>query len=234
MKRTTSWVWALLLGVTLSLGLAACGTPQISFEPPQPTQEQSEPDRDAESSRESGLLQDSALPEGTQSIEDAQERITPDEEGYALGYLGDVLRTEFFDMRVDSARTCMEFDGVVPDAGKKLLVAEITLYNYTDYTQPMFNTDFEIWWDEQEGEAYEDAWDFPVYGVDEETGEYYNLSDQQLPVEWEFPIHETRTGTLLYQVPEGSSTYSVAFMEYFEDGTTGNLYEVRFSAPMAQ
>ena len=50
-------------------------------------------------------------------------------------------------------------------------------------------------------------------------------------MEWEFSIHDTRTGTLLYSVPEGSSTYSVAFMEYYEDGTTGSLYEVRFSAP---
>lgn len=210
---------ALSLLCAVLLSLSACTSsfePLFNFDPP-PQDSEAEP---------SPLQQ---TPADTAQPTDPEAVITPDGEGYAMGYMGDTLRTNFFDMRVDSAYTCREFDGVTPEEGEKLLVAQITLHNYTDYTQPMFNTDFEIWWDEETQEELEDAWAFPLYR--EEDGEYYNLSEQQLPVEWEFAIHDTRTGTLLYSVPEDSSTYSIAFMEYYEDGSTGSLYEVRFSAP---
>lgn len=168
--------------------------------------------------------------------ETEEQLIYPDEENYAMGYLGDTLRTSFFDMTVDSAYTCREFDGITAEDGYKLLVAEITLYNYTDVTQPMFFTDFEIWWDDQEGEGAAD-YDFPLYIEEEQpdgSSEFYNVSGLQLPIEYDLSIHETRTGTLLYQVPEASKTFSIAFTEYFSDDSVGALFEVRFSAPMRE
>lgn len=167
--------------------------------------------------------------------------IYPDENDEAFGYLGDTLRTSFFDMRVDSAYTCYEFDGVVPDEGCKLLVAEITLYNYTSYTQPMFFSDFEIWWDGDD--SSEENWGYeeyvkhlPLFEEEElEDGyEYYVVSDQQLPTEYDLDIRGTEQGVLLYQVPEESNTYSMIFQEYFSDDTEGALFEVRFSAPLAE
>ena len=122
----------------LLLALSACTgsfEPPISFDPPDPSESQA-------SQAENPAVE----------TMDPAEVITPDADGYAMGYLGDTLRTDFFDMRVDSAYTCYEFDGVVPQEGYKLLVAQVTLYNYTNFTQPMFNTDFEVWWDAQEGE----------------------------------------------------------------------------------
>lgn len=217
MKRiVTCLLAALLLALT---GCTGSFEPPISLDPP--ALEESQP------------ASESPAPDSS----DSPALTTPDSEGYAIGYLGETLRTQFFDIRVDEAYTCYEFDGVTPEAGQKLLVAEVTLYNYTNYTQPMFNTDFEIWWDPQEGESSEDAWAFPLYGergLEDGSTERYNLSEQQLPIEWEFPIREERTGILLYQVPEGSSTFSVAFLEYYSDGSTGDLYEIRFSAPLAQ
>ena len=217
MKRiVTCLLAALLLALT---GCTGSFEPPISLDPP--ALEESQP------------ASESPAPDSS----DSPALTTPDSEGYAMGYLGETLRTQFFDIRVDEAYTCYEFDGVTPEVGQKLLVAEVTLYNYTNYTQPMFNTDFEIWWDPQEGESSEDAWAFPLYGergLEDGSTERYNLSEQQLPIEWEFPIREERTGILLYQVPEGSSTFSVAFLEYYSDGSTGDLYEIRFSAPLAE
>ena len=220
MKRIVTCLLAAML-----LSLAGCTgsfEPPFNFDPPEeaPAGSEAQPD-----------------PERTEGPDESDAVVTPDDEGYAIGYLGETLRTQFFDIRVDEAYTCYEFDGVTPEAGQKLLVAEVTLYNYTNYTQPMFNTDFEIWWDPQEGETSEDAWAFPLYGergLEDGSTERYNLSEQQLPIEWEFPIREERTGILLYQVPESSSTFSVAFLEYYSDGSTGDLYEIRFSAPLAE
>ena len=49
------------------------------------------------------------------------ELIYPNDDGYALGYVGDTLRTSFFDMTVKDPYTCAEYDGLTPDEGYKFL-----------------------------------------------------------------------------------------------------------------
>ena len=55
--------------------------------------------------------------------------VTADDDGYAEGRIGDVMRTYFFDYTVNSAYTCKEFEGYTPAEGNKLLVAELTVKN---------------------------------------------------------------------------------------------------------
>lgn len=158
--------------------------------------------------------------------------ILPDEDGVAVGYEGDTLRTAFFDMTIDNPRTCEEFDGLTPTEGYKFLAADLTLYNYTDHTQPMFDTDFEIVWDLDD----DDAWAWPecdeVMGDDGES-DYLVRSEQQIPVSFKLGIHKTQTGVLLYQVPEDTQDYFITFYEVFDDGTDegeyGDAFYVRFS-----
>lgn len=158
--------------------------------------------------------------------------ILPNEDGFAMGYAGDTLRTAFFDMTVDNLRTCEEFDGLAPSEGYKFLVAELTLYNHTDDTQPMFDSDFEVIWDLDD----DDAWAWPDCDeVMNEDGEidYMVRSAQQIPMSYDLGIHKTQTGVLLYQVPVDSKDYLIAFYEVYEDGTEegtyGNSFYVRFS-----
>ena len=54
--------------------------------------------------------------------------VTADDDGYAEGRIGDVMRTYFFDYTVNSAYTCKEFEGYTPAEGNKLLVAETSVY----------------------------------------------------------------------------------------------------------
>ena len=158
--------------------------------------------------------------------------ILPDEDGLAVGYEGDTLRTAFFDMTIENPRTCEEFDGLTPTEGYKFLAADLTLYNYTDHTQPMFDTDFEIVWDLDD----DDAWAWPecdeVMGDDGES-DYLVRSEQQIPVSFNLGIHKTQTGVLLYQVPEDTQDYFITFYEVFDDGTDegeyGDAFYVRFS-----
>lgn len=166
--------------------------------------------------------------------------IYPDDNNEAYGYMGDTLRTSFFDLRLNDAYTCREYGGVTADEGNKLLVAEITLYNYTDYTQPMYFYDFELYWDGEEITTWteeEYVRHLPVFREEVQSdgsSEYYSRSDLQLPAEYDLSIRETREGILLYQVPEESKTYSIIFQEYFSDDTEGALFEVRFSAPLTE
>ena len=159
--------------------------------------------------------------------------IRPDEDGIAVGRIGDTLRTAFFDMTVTAAYTCGEFDGLTPTEGYKFLVAELTLYNYTDESQPIFDTDFEVMWDLDD----DDAWAWPecdeVMNEDGEV-EYFTKSDRQLPIEYSLVIDTTYTGLLLYQVPQDTTEYYIDFYEAFDNGTEegewGDAFFVEFSA----
>ena len=163
------------------------------------------------------------------------ELIYPNDDGYALGYVGDTLRTSFFDMTVKDPYTCAEYDGLTPDEGYKFLVADITIYNHTNSTQPMYDTDFEVMWEQDD----DDAWAWPecdeTQGADGETL-YSTRSDKQIPVEFDLGIHKTEEGVLLYQVPEDSKDYFIAYYEVFEasqeggDPEYGDSFYVRFSA----
>lgn len=166
-----------------------------------------------------------------------QDLITPDEDGVAIGYADETLRTAFFDMKIEDPELCAEFDGLTPEAGYKFLTANITLYNYTDNSQPMFDTDFSVLWEVGEGEDATFDGDYPVYEeIMDENGEltFTTKSDKQMPEEFSLGIHETRTELLLYQVPEGIQDFYIVFEENFDDGTEegryGDIFYVRFSA----
>lgn len=168
---------------------------------------------------------------GEGSREDGGEGYAVD--GYAEGFLGETMHTYWFDFTIDSAYTCTEFDGLTPDEGYKFLVAEITLHNTTRSTQPMYFWDFQLQWDAQPGEDEDQAFGYPLYEeIQNEDGEsdFISVSDLQLPTFYDLGINETRTGTLLYMVPEGAKDYSISFQEIFEDDTEGDLFFIWFNA----
>ena len=181
---------------------------------------------------ENGL---SLRPGGSGSPEDDVDVVTPDEEGVAVGYEGDTLRTKFFDMKVENPKTSTEFDGLTPEEGYKFLAVDLTLYNYTSSSVPMYDTDFEVVWDLDD----DDAWAWPECDeiMDENGEEQYTVrSEQQIPVEFSLGIHKMVTGVLLYQVPEDSTDFIIDFYEIFEPETEGgdpeygDAFYVMFSA----
>lgn len=180
---------------------------------------------------EGGLSLDLRSGSGGGSEEDGG-CILPNEDGIALGYAGDTLRTAFFDMTINNPYTCAEFDGLTPAEGYKFLVAELVLYNYTDNSQPIFDYDFEVVWNLDD----EDAWAWPECDeIMDENGEvdYAPKSGKQIPVYSTLGIHKSSTGLLLYQVPEDTTDYYIDFYEVFDDGTEegqmGDAFYVRFS-----
>lgn len=219
----------LLLALMMVLSLAACGKGGLSLDPDSKNSAPVSDDKDNDKDYAFGKDKDDK-DDNKGGGEDGL--IYPDEDGLALGYAGDTLRTAFFDMTINDPYTCDEFDGLIPEEGYKFLVAELTLYNYTDDSQPMFDTDFEVVWDLDD----DDAWAWPEYDtVTDENGEpeYFIRSDKQLPTEYTLGIHKTITGILLYQVPVDSKDYYIDFYELYDDGTDegryGDSFYVRFS-----
>ncbi len=147
--------------------------------------------------------------------------VTADDDGYAEGRIGDVMKTYFFNYTVNSAYTCNEYEGYTPSEGNKLLVAELTIKNTDRSTVTMYDTDFQIQWGDDDND---DAFDAPIT--------YYGntVSDDQLPEEYDLSVNEERTGLLVFEVPEDSKDYSISYLEQFSNDTAGDVFFVYFTA----
>ena len=135
-------------------------------------------------------------------------------DGYAEGRIGDTLSSVFFDFSVDSAEFVDEYAGYAPAAGNVLLDTVVTVKNTFGEELPMFNSDFQIQW----GDGDEDY----GYGVE-------GLTDSAImPEEYTLKRAESVTYHVVYEVPAGSSNFSVSFLEYFEDETEGDVFFIFF------
>ena len=130
------------------------------------------------------------------------------------------MHTEFFDYTVNSAYLCDDYEDHIPAEGYRLLVADVTVKNTFNESIPMFDTDFQAQWTDDS----EDAYALPLtYYMDQ-------VSDQQLPTEYELAVDEERTGALVFEVPEGEKDFSISYLELFEDGSEGDVFFVYFTA----
>lgn len=206
-------IFALLLALGLVLALTACD--QIPGLPG------------------SGGGKDSVSPPSNESDSDNSSGssdsgvIEADEDGFAYGFLGDTMRTAFFDFTVNSAYTCAEYEGYTPSEGNTLLVADVTFYNYTIYSQPMFDDDLQAQWSDDS----DDAFALPITYA--RTDLYPNTGVEPMgdmfPMSFDLGIQEERNGLLVYEVPAGEKDYSLSYYEYFSDDTYGDLFFVYFT-----
>lgn len=138
---------------------------------------------------------------------------------YSEGRLGDVMRTYFFAFTVNSVYTCDSFDDFAPEEGKQVLVAEVSVKNTFTESLPMFDTDFQIQWNDEEDP--DNAYASPISA---------NFSDELLPETYELAVDEQVTGLLAFEVPADVKDYSLVYLEEFDDDTTGDFYAVYFTA----
>ena len=160
------------------------------------------------------------------------------EEGGASGHQGDVLSTYWFNFAVDGAYTCPSYGGYTPADGNQLLVVHLLMKNTFSRNVTMFNTDFQLQWNDDDSEAY--AWPLSTAEGDDLIKHEIHidnlLSDDQLPSEYEFPVNSTMDGLLIYEVPvklpDGSDNrdFSLSFQEYFSTGDEGDVYFIHFTA----
>lgn len=156
---------------------------------------------------------------------DSSDVITA-EEGYASGRIGDTMRSVFFDFTVNDAYLCGEYEGYIPSEGHTLLVLDMTVYNYTTASVPMFDTDFIVQWNSEE----DDAFSVPVTTARDgypNTG--VEAMGDMLPEIYDVGINGTEQGLLVYEVAEGVTDFAVYYEEYFDDDTVGDLYVVYFT-----
>ena len=147
----------------------------------------------------------------------------PDENGNAEGRFGDTMHTYFFDYTVNSAYLCDEYEGYEPLEGNEILVADVTVKNTSKTSIEMYDTDFQIQWNDDADDAY----DYPIT-VYLEDGEV--LNDQMLPYMYDLSVNQSVNGLLVFEVPAGNKDFSISYLEMFDDDTTGDVFFVYFSA----
>ena len=129
---------------------------------------------------------------------------------YYEGAISDTMNTYFFDFTVNSASLTDTYGDVTLEEDA-FLVASVTVKNTTNQTITMYDTDFQAQW----GDESDDAYSLPI------TFEYEDgLLDamRQLPSEYDLESGESKTGELVFIVPEGGEEYSISYLELF----TGN------------
>lgn len=146
-------------------------------------------------------------------------------DGYEEGRMGDTMHTYFFDYTVESAYVCDEFEGYTPAEGNQILVAEVTVKNTNKESIEMYDTDFQAQW----GDDGDDDYEVPIT-YDGTDVEVEPLNEEQLPGIYDLGVNESRTGLLVFEVPEGKKDFSISYMEAFDDDSTGTTYFVYFTA----
>ena len=148
------------------------------------------------------------------------------EDGYGEGRIGDVMHSYFMDFTVNSAYTTSDYHGHTAPEGKQVLVVEMTVTNTFKESLPMWDDDFQAQWTASE-ETEEFAW--PITEA-EDGSDLDTVSDEQLPATYELAVKESRTGTLVYDVPADEKDFSISHLEFFDDGSEGDTFFVFFTA----
>ena len=150
--------------------------------------------------------------------------------GGSEGRFHDTMETFFFDFTVNGAYLADSYEGYTPAEGNTLLVAEVTVKNTYRESIEMYDTDFQAQW----GDEAEDAYAYPIITDPETFSELDPVGDQQLPGTYLLAVDEERTGDLVFEVPDGNTDFSISYLEMFDDGTedgdTGDVYFVYFTA----
>lgn len=148
------------------------------------------------------------------------------EDGYAEARVGDLVHSYFMDFTVNSAYTTADYHGHTAPEGRKVLVVEMTIKNTFSESLPMYDDDFQGQWTAS-SDTDEFAW--PITegedGVDLDT-----VAEEQLPAQYELAVNETRTGTLVFDVPADEKDFSISHLELFDDNSEGDTFFIFFTA----
>ena len=154
---------------------------------------------------------DEAVKDEAGALDDS-EVILP-EEGYAEGRIGGTFRTAFFDFTIDDVDSCSSYEGYTPADGMQLIDVTVTVKNTFGDELPMFNSDFQIQWHDL-GDKDED------FGV----GVILSDSETVMPEEYTQKRAETVTYHIIYEVPAEAKEFSISYLEYYSDDTTGDVF----------
>lgn len=130
-------------------------------------------------------------------------------DGGAEGRIGTTFGTCFFEFTVKSADFVEEYAGEKPQEGMQFVDVVISTKNTFNDKIEMYDDDYQIQW----GKGNDD-FGYPIEAV----------NDSMAPDTYELGRAEEKEFHYVYEVPEGSSEFSISYLEYFEDNTEGDVF----------
>lgn len=141
-------------------------------------------------------------------------------DGFGYGKQGDIIRTAFFDLTVNSTKKVKEYGSIQAKEGMTLLVVEITVKENQNKKIEMFDTDFQLQFGQGEKEftysvtAFED-------GLEPEG--------KMLESIYVLTSGDSTTGELVFEVPEQKVNFDLAYQELYVNQEVGNTFFVSFA-----
>lgn len=124
---------------------------------------------------------------------------------------GETVSTALFDFSITDVSLVESYPGIdIPD-GERLVRMRLNIKNTSSQTYTMFLQDFQIQW----GEG------------DSDYGTCLNaVDDTMMPYAYELTPGQERSDWLMAEIPDGSTSCTIAYQEYKTDGSKGDAYFV--------
>ena len=124
---------------------------------------------------------------------------------------GETVSTALFDFSITDVSLVESYPGIdIPD-GECLVRMRLNIKNTSSQTYTMFLQDFQIQW----GEG------------DSDYGTCLNaVDDTMMPYAYELTPGQERSDWLMAEIPDGSTSCTIAYQEYKTDGSKGDAYFV--------
>ena len=91
----------------------------------------------------------------------------------------------------------------------------------------MFDWDFIVLYPDTTSD--EQVYDYPITSY-EDVDIPQTALQTLLPSEYTLQAGESRTGLLLFEVPAGDTEFVISYIEYFDDDTAGDTFDVSVTA----
>ena len=124
----------------------------------------------------------------------------------------DVMRSEFFNLKVNSVAAADDLEGWMPkEEDYMLLVINVSITNTFTQDIPMTNSDFPVFWNT---------------GADSNRA-YPNYSfSTALPDEYDIKVDETVEGDLIYIVPKDVDAVTIEYQDVWNDEFEGDTFRM--------
>lgn len=126
----------------------------------------------------------------------------------------ETVHTALFDFEISNVAAVDSYLSLLPTEGNQLVEMELTVTNTGEDSLTMFAEDFQIQW----GDGDDD------YGVCLAA-----VDDSMVPYTYTLEPGATYTGTMIAQVPAGTTAITIAYQETLASGREGTAYFVEAS-----
>lgn len=147
------------------------------------------------------------------------------------GKVNEAVKTMFYNFTVNGAYMTQSIDAAVPSAGNVFVVVNITVENTYKGTLSMTDGHFQLQTISAEESADASASPDVTYAIPITSKNSTVLLEDELPATYDLAEKETRTGTLIFEMPSTESVFNFCTADYFNyandsEVTTGNTFFV--------